>query len=41
VTIVRGIVADDDASLLASQPLVGLTDDPTRTLSELSDRFVV
>jgi len=38
---VRRIVPDDDASLLLSRPLSGLTDDPERTLGELFDRYVV
>lgn len=41
VTAVRRIVPDDDASLLISAPLTGLTSDPERTLKELFDRYVV
>ncbi len=41
VAAVRAIVPEDDASLLLSRPLSGLTADPERTLGELFERYVV
>lgn len=41
IAVVRKIVPDDDASLLLSAPLAGVTVDPERTLGELFERFVV
>lgn len=41
IPLLRRVIPEDDAGILLSAPLNGLTSDPARTLNELFTRFVV